>query len=465
MNKEESMNKMGILPVNKLLLSMGMPMIISMVLQAVYNIVDSYFVSCMKDTADIVGRGEKAVNALTLAFPIQMLMVAIGVGTGVGINALLAKSLGEKNRKKASQIAGNAIFLGLCTFVIFLLFGIFGVNTYLKSQTNDAAVLQMGQSYLSICTVLSFGIIMYTIYEKLLQATGRTMLTTIAQIAGAATNIILDPLLIYGIGFFPEMGIEGAAYATVIGQTISFLLDGIFHYTYNKDIDSNLKYIKPEGKIIGEIYKVGAPAIVMQALMSIMTYGVNIIFYTVSGEAVTAYGIYYKIQQFVFFAAFGMNNAIIPLVSFNFGKCDRKRIDQGIRYGMGYTLVIMLIGLLALQIFAHQLIGIFVLTDATRTLCIRALRIVTLGYIFAGANIAYQGIFQALGKGMHSLIISLLRLIVIALPLALLFSKAANAEILIWCAFPIAEGVAMAVGIIMMRRITKTELDGIEEQK
>ena len=261
------------------------------------------------------------------------------------------------------------------------------------------------------------------------------------------------------------MGIEGAAYATVIGQTISFLLDGIFHYTYNKDIDSNLKYIKPEGKIIGEIYKVGAPAIVMQALMSIMTYGVNIIFYTVSGEAVTAYGIYYKIQQFVFFAAFGMNNAIIPLVSFNFGKCDRKRIDQGICYGMGYTLVIMLIGLLALQIFAHQLIGIFVLTDATRTLCIRALRIVTLGYIFAGANIAYQGIFQALGKGMHSLIISLLRLIVIALPLALLFSKAANAEILIWFAFPIAEGVAMAVGIIMMRRITKTELDGIEEQK
>lgn len=457
--KEEAMNKMGILPVNKLLLSMGMPMIISMMLQAVYNIVDSYFVSCMKDTPGVLERGEKAVNALTLAFPVQMLMVAIGVGTGVGINALLAKSLGEGNRKKASKVAGNAIFLGLCTFAVFLIFGILGVKAYLRAQTADSAVLNMGYSYLSICTILSFGIIMYTIYEKLLQATGRTVLTTIAQVAGAGVNIVLDPVLIFGIGIFPEMGIEGAAYATVIGQTVSFLLDALFHYVYNKDIDTSLRYIKPEKKIIGEIYAVGAPAVVMQAFMSFMTYGVNIIFYSVSDAAVTAYGIYYKIQQFVFFAAFGMNNAIIPVVSFNYGKGDGKRINQGIRYGMIYTLLIMGIGVICLQLFTYQLAGIFVLTDETRKLCIRAIRIITLGYIFAGANITYQGVFQALGKGIHSLILSLLRLLVIALPLAYLFSKAANASRLIWFAFPIAEGVAMLVGILIMRRIRKTEIE------
>lgn len=462
MEQEVTMNKMGSEPIKKLMLSMGLPMIVSMALQAVYNIVDSYFVSCMHDTVEVTNMGDYAVNALTLAFPVQMLMIAIGVGTGVGINALLSKSLGEGNRKKASRIAGNSVFLGICMYVVFLLFGIFGVDAYISSQTSDPIIAELGKSYLGICTVFSFGVSLYITYEKLLQATGRTTLSTIAQIAGALTNIVLDPILIFGYFGLPEMGIEGAAYATVIGQFVSFILDAVFHYTLNKDIDTSLKYIKPNGTIIKEIYQVGIPAILMQALMSFMTYGVNIIFVSVSTTAVTAYGIYYKIQQFVFFAAFGMNNAMIPIIGFNYGMRDKKRVNEGIRYGMLYTLIIMAIGLIGLQVFARPLCGIFALSAETQTLCIRAIRIITLGYLFVGANIAYQGIFQALGYGVSSLVLSLLRLIIVALPLAWLFTKFANAEMLIWAAFPIAEAVAFIIGIFMMKHIRKQRIDTME---
>lgn len=465
MEQEVTMNKMGTEPIKKLMLKMGVPMIISMALQAVYNIVDSYFVSCMKDTKTISNMGDYAMNALTLAFPVQMLMVAVGVGTGVGVNALLSKSLGEGNRKKASQIAGNSVFLGICMYVVFLLFGLFGVDAYIRSQTSDPIILELGKSYLGICTIYSFGISLYMTYEKLLQATGRTMLSTIAQIAGALTNIILDPILIFGYFGLPEMGIEGAAYATVIGQCVSCILDAAFHYTLNKDIDTNLKYIKPIGTIIKEIYQVGIPAILMQALMSFMTYGVNIIFVSVSTAAVTAYGIYYKIQQFVFFAAFGMNNAMIPIIAFNYGKCDKKRVNEGIYYGMLYTLIIMAIGLVGLQAFAKPLCGIFALSAETQLLCIRAIRIITLGYLFVGANIAYQGIFQALGYGVSSLVLSLLRLIVVALPLAWVFTKLESAEVLIWAAFPIAEAVAFVVGVCMMKKIRRERIDGLSDSK
>ncbi|MDO5294249.1 MAG: MATE family efflux transporter [bacterium] len=458
MDKTESKNKMGVEPIHKLLLTMGMPMIISMALQALYNIVDSYFVSCMKDTEQITNMGDYAVNALTLAFPIQMLMVAIGVGTGVGVNALLAKSLGEGDRKKASKVAGNAIFLGVCMYALFVLFGIFGVNLYMHSQTKDAVIFQLGSSYLRICTILSFGITMYLIFEKLLQATGRTTLSTIAQVAGAVTNIVLDPILIYGYLGLPKMGMEGAALATVIGQTVSFFLDALFHYKYNKDVDTKLTYLKPERQIIKEIYQVGVPAIIMQALMSFMTYGVNIILGAFSANAVTAYGVYYKIQQFVFFAAFGMNNAMIPVIGFNFGMADKKRVDASIRYGMIYTLAIMLLGLIGGQVFANQLVGIFAVSKQTRTLCVRAIRIITWGYLFVGANIAYQGIFQALGNGIKSLIISLLRLIIIVLPLTWLLTKFCNAEQIVWIAFPMAEAIAFIVAVILMRRVKATQL-------
>lgn len=459
MEQEISMNKMGVQPIKKLLLSMGLPMVLSMALQALYNIVDSYFVSCMQDTAAIPHMGDAAVNALTLAFPVQMLMVAIGVGTGVGINALLSRSLGEGNRKKASQISGNAIFLGICTYLVFLLFGLFAVTFYLKTQTNDSIVLGMGSSYLSICCIYSFGITLYMIYEKLLQATGRTMLSTIAQIAGALVNIILDPILIFGWCGMPQLDIAGAAIATVIGQCVSFLLDAYFHYTKNHELDHSLSYLKPIPNIIVEIYQIGIPAIIMQALMSFMTYGVNIIFNAVGAAAVTAYGIYYKIQQFVFFAAFGMNNAIIPITAFNYGMRDKKRIEDVIHYGMLYTLIIMAIGAVFLQLFAVQICSIFALSSNIQSLCITAIRIITLGYLFVGANIAYQGIFQALGYGMHSLLISLLRQLIIILPLAWLLTKTAAAQSLIWTAFPIAEAIACLIAVFCMKHIRKNCLN------
>ena len=456
---ESTQNRMGAAPVPKLLLAMGLPMIVSMMLQAFYNIVDSYFVSAMTDTAEIAHMGDYAVGALTLAFPIQMLMVAIGVG----INALLARSLGEGDRGKASRISGNAVFLGLCTYAVFLLFGLFGVKPYIASQTSDPIILEMGCSYLRICCVLSFGIMLYMIYEKLLQATGRTMQATIAQVAGALTNIVLDPIMIFGWLGCPAMGVAGAAYATVIGQIVSAALDLVFHTIYNKrDFDTHLRFLRPRKHIIWEIYTVGLPAILMQALMSFMTYGVNIIFSGVSTAAVTAYGMYYKIQQFVFFAAFGMNNAIIPLVGFNFGMQDKKRIDQGIRYGIGYTLVIMLTGMVGLQLFGRPLIDMFPLSDETRRLCVLAIRIITPGYLFAGANIAYQGIFQALGAGVHSLVLSLIRLIVVALPLAWVFTKLPHADTLIWTAFPAAEAAALAAALVLMRMVAKRQLKSME---
>ncbi|MTI58610.1 MAG: MATE family efflux transporter [Firmicutes bacterium] len=458
MEKEISMNKMGVVPIKKLMLLMGIPMIMSMVLQAFYNIVDSYFVSCIKDTVEISNMGNYAVNALTLAYPIQMLMVAIGVGTGVGVNALLSKSLGQENREKASRIAGNAVFLGVCIYVVFLLFGLFVVNGYLNSQTSDAIVLEMGSSYLGICTRLSFGVILFMIYEKLLQSTGRTTLSTIAQMAGVLTNIIFDPILIFGYFGFPQMGINGAAYATVTGQVVSLIVGAIFNYRLNKDIDSKLIYLKPQGAVISEIYQVGLPAILMQALMSFMTYGVNIIFGTISSAVVIAYGVYYKIQQFIFFAAFGLNNALIPIVAFNYGKKDRVRVNDGIKYGIIYILIIMGLGALGFQMFASQIAGIFALSAETQRLCIRAIRIVTLGYLFAGANIAFQGIFQAFGSGVCSLIISFLRLIAIVLPLAYLLTKLQNAQDIIWIAFPAAEACALILAIIFMKQISKAKI-------
>jgi putative MATE family efflux protein len=301
------------------------------------------------------------------------------------------------------------------------------------------------------------------IVEKLLQSTGKTMLSTIAQISGALINIILDPILIFGFANIPALGIKGAAYATVIGQIVTLLLGLMFNLKCNKEINFNIKYLKPIKNIIKEIYQVGIPAILMQSMMSFMTYGVNIIFANISSAAVTAYGIYYKIQQFVFFAAFGMNNAIIPIISFNYGKQDEERVNHGIKFGLLYTLIIMMAGFILLQSFANNIIGIFALSSEIQDLCIKAIRIITLGYLFVGANIAFQGIFQSLGNGVDSLIVSSIRLIVVALPLAWLFTTLPNSDSLIWLAFPIAEVVAFFVAIKMMKNIKRDKIVGLSK--
>ena len=450
MNKEVTANKMGTEAVPKVMLSMGIPIILSMVLQACYNIVDSMFVARIPDSGNITNMGEYAVNALTLAFPVQMLIVAFGIGTGVGVNALLAKSLGQRDEEKVARTAGNGVTLALIIYIVFLLFGLFGVKAYIGSQTNDEVVLGMGISYLSICSVVSFGIVLFSIYEKLLQSTGKTIYSTIAQVSGAVVNIVLDPVMIFGYFGLPEMGIRGAAYATVIGQVVSMLIAMYFHYRKNTEVKSGMQYLKPDKGIVKEIYVIGLPAIIMQALMSFMTYGVNLTFGTVSQAAVTAYGIFYKIQQFIFFAGFGLRDAITPIVSFNYGMGDKNRVRQGIFYGILYTEIIMLIGMIGLEVFASPLIGLFAMSEETEALCVLAARIIAAGFLFAGGNIAVQGVFQALGCGLNSLIVSLLRLCVVVLPLAWLFTKLENATFMIWWAFPIAELVARAVAAALM---------------
>ncbi len=404
-------NKMATMPIYKLMIKMGLPIIVSMMLQALYNIVDSAFVSNMEG-------GEFALNALTLAFPVQMLMVAIGIGTGVGVNVLLARSLGEGDRDKASRVAGNGVFLGIIITAAFTLFGFFGVEAYINTQTSDAIIRDMAVTYLRICCICSAGIVFFSIFEKLLQATGQSVHSTIAQISGAVINIILDPILIYGLFCFPKMGVSGAALATVIGQVASFLLALIFHLMYNKSVQNGLQYIRPDKTIIRLIYKIGLPAIISQALMSVMTYSINLILGAVDASLVTAYGLYYKIQQFVLFAAFGVRDTITPVVAFSYGLKDKKRVKDGIKFGVIYTSAIMLFGTLLLEIIAEPLCSAFGLSGETQALCVSAARIISIGFCFAGICLSLQGVFQALDKNISSLIISLLRQLVLILPVA-----------------------------------------------
>lgn len=453
MEQMKETNKMVSMPVNKLMLTMGIPMILSMVLQAVYNIVDSAFVSNMAEN------GEAALNALTLAFPMQMLMVAIGVGTGVGTNALVAKRLGQGDKEKASKVAGNAIFLGIVIYIVFLLFGLFGARFYIATQTSNQLIYDMGVDYMRICCVASMGIAFFPMYEKLLQATGHSMYSTIAQMVGAVVNIILDPILIYGLLGLPEMGVKGAAYATIIGQCASAIVALIFHLKVNKDISNRLSYIKPSGTIIKEIYAIGLPAIIAQALMSVMTYGLNIILVGISESMVTAYGLFYKIQQFVLFAAFGLRDAITPIVSYSHGMKSKSRIRNGIKYGMIYTFVIMLLGTIIVEVLAVPFSNIFGLSGETQNLCISAMRVISISFIFAGANIAFQGVFQALDGGLESLVVSICRQLIFVLPVAWIFAeivkKSQGMEWLVWTTFPIAEIISVLIACLLMRRINK----------
>lgn len=461
MKQDATVNKMAVMPVKKLLLNMGLPIILSMMMQAAYNIVDSIFVANMPN-------GEAALNALTLAFPVQMFMVAIGIGTGVGMNALLSKSLGQGDFEKASKVAGNAFFLGFVIYACFLLFGLFGVRAFVTSQTTNTQIMDMSIRYLKICCIVSMGITCFNIMEKLLQATGRSNYSTIAQISGALINIVFDPILIYGLFGLPAMGVDGAAWATVIGQLASAALGMLFHFTKDKEIKTGLTYLRPSGAIIKGIYSIGLPAIIAQALMSIMTYGLNVILGQISENAVTAYGLYYKIQQFILFAAFGLRDSITPIVSFNHGLGSRQRVNDGIKYGMIDTLFIMLLGLLLLEIFAEPFTAVFGLSGETRQMCISAMRIISLSFLFAGANVAFQGIFQALDGGLESLIISVCRQFLFVLPVAYGFAQLAKADIAmlpaVWSTFIIAEGVSAFIAIYLMRRIRRNKIDVMEER-
>lgn len=448
-------SKMKDMPVSRLMVQMGIPMILSMALQAVYNIVDSAFVGNMK-----VG-SESALNSLTLVFPVQMLMVAVGIGTGVGTNALLARTLGQGHAKKAAKVAGNSLFLGAIIYVVCLLFGIFGVKSYIASQTLESEVISMGTSYLRICCMISFGIIFFSLFEKLLQATGRSLYSTIGQVVGAVVNIILDPLMIYGIGPVPEMGVEGAAYATVIGQVASAVLLLVFHLRFNKEFEHGMKFMKPDAGIIREIYSIGLPAIIAQALMSIMVYVMNLIL-KFSPSAQTAYGLFYKVQQFALFLAFGLRDAITPIIAFAYGMGSKKRIRDGIKYGLLYAIGLMIFGILITELFPGAFAALFN-AGQSRTYFISAMHVISISFIFAGINVAYQGIYQALDGGLESLVISLLRQLIIILPLAGIFSVfVRNGQMgvsLIWWAFPITEAMACLVGYGFLKKIRTNRVD------
>lgn len=449
-------NKMATMPVSRLMINMGLPMIISMMLQAVYNIVDSAFVANIKDV------GEMALNALTLAFPVQMLIIAIGIGTGVGVNALLAKCMGQNDLEKASKTAGNGVFLMAVIYVVVSLFGLLGTESYIASQTKNPVIAQMASEYLRICCVGSLGSLFFALYEKVLQATGKSMFSTIAQISGAMINIILDPILIYGWFGCPEFGVKGAAYATILGQMASALCGLALHLKANKEIKNSIHYMKPSGEIIKRIYSIGFAAIIAQALMSVMTYLLNLIFVRISENVVTAYGLYYKIQQFILFAAFALRDAITPIVSFNHGMGNVKRVKSGIKYGLLYTLVLMFLGFVGLELFAEPLAGLFGLSGNTKELCISAMRIVSISYVFAGANIAFQGVFQALDSGLESLIISVCRQFLFVIPVAYIFSSMVISGTcgvwLVWMSFLIAEALSALVSVLFMKRVNKNKI-------
>lgn len=446
--KEESQNKMAIEPINKLILKMGLPMIVSMVLQALYNVIDSIFVANMGSTGAI------ANQALTYAFPIQIMIIAIGVGTGVGLNALLSKSLGENDKNKVNKIAGNGIFLSICIYIFFLIFGLFFSKWFISLFTNDKEIIKMGTTYLKICTCLSLGSIGYTVYERFLQATGKTMLSTISQISGAVTNIVLDYIFIYPL----DMGVAGAAWATIIGQFVSLFIAMYFHYKKNKEIDGSLKYINPDGGIIKAIYSIGVSAALMQALLAVMMAGMNAILGLAQADQtvlIGSFGIYYKIQQIALFSAFGLSNTIISILSFNYGMQDSKRIDDCIKYGIMDTMIVTLIISILFEVFTYPLANLFGLvggeTKEIIKVCTIALRISSIGFIFMGISVAIQGILQSIRYALRPLIISLLRLVIFVFPVALLFTKSNDVVKIVWWTFPIAEVLTSIIALLILK--------------
>lgn len=442
-------NKMAIVPMKKLFWRMGLPMIVSMVLQALYNVVDSIFVTNMGET------GVLANQALTLAFPIQILIIAIGVGTGVGLNSLLSKSLGENNKEKVNKIAGNGIFLSICIFLVFFLFGAFGSKWFISLFANgNEEVINIGTTYLRICSCLSLGAIGYTVYERFLQSTGKTMLSTISQISGALVNILLDYVFIYPM----NMGVAGAAWATVIGQFVSLIIAMIFHYKKNKEINGNIKYIKPNLGLIKGIYTIGISAALMQALLAVMMAGMNAILGLAEVDTsilIGSFGIYYKIQQIALFSAFGLSNTIISILSFNYGMKDKRRVDECIKYGIVDTLIVTFILTIAFEILASPLSSLFGLAGGTQAemieVCTIALRIASIGYIFMGISVAIQGILQSLRYAIRPLIISLLRLVIFVFPIAYLFTKSSNVMESVWWTFPIAEILTAVISLLILK--------------
>ena len=441
-------NKMGVMPIPKLLITMSLPMIISMLVQALYNVVDSMFVAQLN---------ENALTAVSLAFPIQNLMIAVAAGTGVGINALLSKSLGEKKFATANTIAKNGILLGILSSLVFAILGLLGSRWFFEIQTDDAQIIEYGTQYMSVITIVSFGIFLQITFERLLQSTGKTIFNMITQGLGAVINIILDPILIFGWFGLPAMGVTGAAVATVIGQVIAAMLGWFFNQKYNKEIHVTFKGFKPSKETIGSIYKIGVPSIIMQSIGSLTTFGMNNILLMFSSTAATVFGVYFKLQSFVFMPVFGLTNGMIPIVAYNYGAQNKKRIYQTIKLSAIIAVSIMFIGVVIFQLFPQTLLGLFEASEHMLEIGVPALRTISLCFVFAGFSIVACSVFQALGNGVYSMLISIARQIVIILPVAFIFAKLFGLN-MVWFAYPIAEVVSVIMCIFMLKHIIKTKV-------
>ncbi len=447
-------NKMGVMPIPKLLITMSLPMIISMLVQALYNIVDSIFVAQLN---------EAALTAVSLAFPVQNLMIAVAAGTGVGINALLSKSLGERKFDTANQIARNGIFLGFLSFLVFAILGALGSRLFFEAQTDDVQIIEYGTQYMSVITVASIGIFLQVTFERLMQSTGKTIFNMVIQGTGAIINIILDPILIFGWFGLPAMGVTGAAVATVAGQIIAAILGMILNYKFNKEIDLNMKGFRPCRETIGNIYKIGVPSILMQSIGSLTTFCMNNILLMFTSTAATVFGVYFKLQSFIFMPVFGLTNGMIPIVAYNYGARDKKRIQQTIKLSAMIAVGIMLVGLVVFQTIPDKLLLLFDASEHMLKIGVPALRTISLSFVFAGYCIVTSCVFQALGNGVYSLILSLARQIIIILPVAFAFAKWFGLD-LVWYAYPIAEVASVIICSVMLRRIFRIKLKHLETE-
>ena len=442
----ERENIMGTMEISPLLVKLSVPMMISMLVQALYNVVDSVFVSWVS---------EEALTAVSLAFSLQNMMIAVGVGTGVGVNAMLSKSLGEKNQKRANATAENGIFLSACSFLVFLVIGITCIKPYFYAQTSDDAIALQGIRYLSVCCIFSLGLFTQTMGEKLLAATGRTQLSMISQLVGAVVNIILDPIFIFGYCGEALSGTTGAAVATVIGQFCGAGMTLYFNTRKNPDIQLDFKGFQPSAKAIGRIYTVGLPSIAMQCVGSLMTFGMNLILMAFSSTAVAVFGVYFKLQSFVFMPIFGLNNGMVPIISYNYGARRPERVKKTIRLAVCYAEGIMVLGFCIFEFFPGQVLGLFSASQAMLTIGIPAMRIICLHFLLAGTSIVLSSVFQALGNGLFSLIVSVCRQLFVLLPAAWLLARTGSVNN-VWWAFLIAEIVSVLMSLAFYAHINKT---------
>ncbi len=437
-------NKMGVMPVRKLIVNMSVPMMISMLVQALYNVVDSIFVAQIS---------ENALAAVTFAFPLQNLMIAFASGTGVGINSLLSKSLGEKNYQHSDAAANNGMLLAALNYLIFLFVGLFLSRPFICSQTSDMEIIAAGHTYLSIVCMMSFGLFFQITFERLLQSTGRTVLSMASQLLGAVINIIFDPIMIFGLFGFPAMGVAGAAYATVMGQIIAAVVGLFLNLRLNKEIHISFpQIIKPHKEVIGRIYYVGVPSILMMSIGSVMTYFMNLILAGFSTTATAVFGVYFKLQSFFFMPVFGLNNGLIPVLAFNYGARKKSRIDESLWFALLLAVCIMVCGTVTMESIPGALLDLFSASDQMREMGIHALRIIAIHFPLAACGIVMGSIFQALGESIYSLIISLGRQLVVLIPVAWLLSLTGNINNVWWC-FMIAEGVSLILSLIFFRRV------------